>query len=54
MDSEEKWVMCPLRGAKTRLRLLQKTVLVSFPLFCPKCKHESIINARNYKVKKIL
>ena len=54
MDSEEKWVMCPLCGAKTRLRLLQKTVLVSFPLFCPKCKRESIINARNYKVKKIL
>ena len=52
MDSEEKWVMCPLCGAKTRLRLLQKTVLVSFPLFCPKCRRESIINARNYKVEK--
>ena len=51
MDSEEKWVMCPLCGAKTRLRLLQKTVLVSFPLFCPKCKRESIINAKHFIIE---
>lgn len=50
-SSEEKWVLCPLCGAKTRLRLLQRTVLREFPLFCPKCKRESIINAQNYKVE---
>lgn len=48
---EEKWVLCPLCGAKTRLRLLQKTVIRNFPLFCPKCKRESIINAENFIVK---
>ncbi len=48
---EEKWVLCPLCGAKTRLRLLQKTVIRDFPLFCPKCKRESIINAENFIVK---
>lgn len=48
---EEKWVLCPLCGAKTRLRLLQRTVLRDFPLFCPKCKRETIINAQNYKVE---
>ena len=50
--AEEKWILCPVCGAKTRLRLLQKTVLKEFPLFCPKCKQESIINAKNYKVEK--
>lgn len=48
---EEKWVLCPLCGAKTRLRLLQKTVIRDFPLFCPKCKRESIINAEHFIVK---
>ena len=29
----ERWVLCPVCGAKTRLRLLQRTVLRDFPLF---------------------
>lgn len=44
---EKKWVLCPICGAKTRLQLLPETELKSFPLFCPKCRRESIINA-NY------
>ena len=53
-NDEEKWVLCPLCGAKTRLRLLKRTVIRDFPLFCPKCKQESIINAHDYKVEKSL
>ncbi len=49
--SEGKWVLCPACGAKTRLRLLQRTVLRDFPLFCPKCKRESIINARSFQIE---
>ena len=49
--ADEKWVLCPLCGAKTRLRLLQRTVLLDFPLFCPKCKRESIISARNFQIE---
>lgn len=52
--TEEKWVLCPICGAKTRLRLLQQTILRDFPLFCPKCKQESLINAENYQVERIL
>lgn len=50
---EEEWVFCPVCGAKTRLRLLQRTVLREFPLFCPKCKRESLINAQNFKIELI-
>ena len=49
--SDEKWVLCPACGAKTRLWLLQRTVLRDFPLFCPKCKRESIINARSFQIE---
>ena len=44
--AEERWVLCPVCGAKTRLRLLRRTILQEFPLFCPKCRRESIINVR--------
>ena len=46
-----QWVLCPRCGAKTRLQLLQETELRAFPLFCPKCRYESIINAKNYKIE---
>lgn len=48
----EKWVLCPNCGAKTRVRLLPDTVLRNFPLFCPKCRQESIINVQNCRVIK--
>lgn len=50
-EPDKKWVLCPVCGAKTRLRLLQRTVLKDFPLFCPKCRQERIINARNFQIE---
>ena len=50
-ETDEKWLLCPICGAKTRLRLLQRTVLMDFPLFCPKCRQERVINARNFQVE---
>ena len=38
-------------GAKTRLQLLPETELKAFPLFCPKCKRESIINAKHFIIE---
>ena len=49
-SNKEHWILCPVCGSKTRARLLPDTVLRSFPLFCPKCRRESIINVQNYKV----
>lgn len=48
---EKRWVLCPQCGEKTRLQILRQTELKAFPLFCPKCRHESIINARNFIVE---
>lgn len=43
---QEKWLLCPVCGNKTRLKLREDTVLEKFPLFCPKCKQETLINVQ--------
>ena len=50
-EEEKRWVLCPRCGAKTRLRILRETKLKTFPLFCPKCRQESIINIKNFIIE---
>ena len=45
-----KWVRCPVCGNKTRLQIREDTELKNFPLFCPKCKQETLIEAKNLKI----
>ena len=40
----EKWLLCPICKSKTRIKLREDTELKNFPLFCPKCKQETLIN----------
>ena len=46
----EKWVLCPVCGNKTRIKIRENTVLLNFPLFCPKCKREQLINVQQLKI----
>lgn len=39
-----RWLICPVCGGKTRNQVRADTILVNYPLFCPKCKHELLIN----------
>lgn len=50
---QEKWLLCPVCGNKTRLKLREHTVLEKFPLFCPKCKQETLINVRQMNMSVI-
>lgn len=50
---DSKWVLCPVCGNKTRLQLRADTELKNFPLYCPKCKQESLISAKNLQVTAI-
>ena len=50
MEADRSWVFCPVCGAKTRLQLVRETELRAFPLFCPKCKRETMINAKRFQV----
>ena len=47
---KNKWILCPVCGNKTRLRIRADTQLKNFSLYCPKCKQESLINAKNLQV----
>ena len=47
---KEEWVKCPVCGNKTRNKMRADTVIENFPLYCPKCKHETLINVRDMTV----
>ncbi|MDO4537270.1 MAG: cysteine-rich KTR domain-containing protein [Coriobacteriales bacterium] len=42
-----EFIKCPRCGQNTRTKVLPHTVLIEFPLFCPKCKYELIVSFRN-------
>ena len=46
----EKWLLCPVCQNKTRLRLREDTILENFPLYCPKCKQETLINVKQMNI----
>ncbi|HBF4883546.1 cysteine-rich KTR domain-containing protein, partial [Clostridioides difficile] len=46
----EMWVLCPICNNKTRTKVREDTELINFPLFCPKCKTETLINIKHGKV----
>ena len=48
--NEALWVRCPIRNGKTRIKVYQDTVLVYFPLYCPKCKKETKIDVVQLKM----
>jgi uncharacterized Zn finger protein (UPF0148 family) len=45
-----KWVICPVCENKTRVKIREDTVLENFPLFCPKCKQESLVNVKQLNI----
>lgn len=48
--NESLWVRCPICGGKTRIKVNKDTVLVKFPLYCPKCKKETNIDVVQLKM----
>lgn len=48
--NDSLWVRCPICNGKTRTKVYADTVLVKFPLFCPKCKKEVRIDVVQLKM----
>ena len=42
----EKWILCPTCRNKTHTKMRDDTVLLNFPLYCPKCKQETLITVQ--------
>ena len=49
MDKEE-WLLCPFCKNKTRTKIREDTKLTNFPLFCPKCKQETLVNVEQLNI----
>ena len=45
-----EWIICPVCNSKTRDKIRRDTVLLNFPLYCPKCKQESIIEVKELHI----
>lgn len=41
-----QWILCPICNSKTRIKAREDTELKNFPLYCPKCKKESLIEVK--------
>ena len=49
MDGTE-WMCCPVCKNKTRLKIRRDTIIKNFPLFCPKCKQETLIDVKEFHI----
>ncbi len=49
-EAEEWWVPCPICGGKTRIKIRMDTVLENFPLFCPKCRRETLVKLKDQQI----
>ena len=47
MLRKSEWVYCPICGSKTRDRIRADTILKNYPLYCPKCKKETLIDVND-------
>ncbi len=47
---KSEWLRCPVCGSKTRLQIREDTELKNFPLYCPKCKQETLIAVKNFQI----
>lgn len=47
---KEKWILCPVCGNKTRIKIRENTIIINFPIYCPKCKQENLIKAKDFQV----
>lgn len=47
----EKWILCPVCGNKTRTRVRSDTKAENLPVFCPKCKKTSVLDLDRGKAR---
>ena len=48
---DNRWLLCPICHNKTRVKINGNTILKNFPLYCPKCKNEILINAEKFNIE---
>ncbi len=44
------WIRCPACGSKTRDKIREDTILRNYPLYCPKCRKETLVNITEFQM----
>ena len=44
------WILFPVCGRKTHNKIREDTEMKNFPLYCPKCKQETLIDVKHFAV----
>ena len=52
-ETISEWIYCPICGNKTRNKIRVDTVFENFSLYCPKCKRETLVNAKRLNISVI-
>ena len=53
MNNEKQiphWIPCPICSEKTDVKIYEETFLFNFPLCCPHCRRETVINVFQLKM----
>ena len=50
---DTKWILCPICKCKTRVQVRKDTELKNFPLYCPKCRRETLVNVKEFNIEVI-
>lgn len=50
MKTEKEWILCPVCGRNTHNKIREDTELKNFPLYCPKCKQECLIDVKDLQI----
>ncbi len=52
-EKPSEWVLCPVCGGKTRIKIRDDTEIDNFPLYCPRCRRETLVEIRRSQVRRI-
>ena len=47
---EGELLRCPICKGKTRTKAFNETTMTHYPLFCPKCKNETLIDVKDFEI----
>lgn len=50
MNIKTEWLLYPICGRKTHNKIREDTELKNFPLYCPKCRQETLVDAKQFIV----
>lgn len=48
---ENGWIHCPACRCRTRTKIRAETILKNFPVYCPQCRQEYLVDVEKMNIK---